>query len=174
MTWLKLVPAWAYWALAVLLVLGVQQIRVTAAHMQASAAITELATYRAEVSEMARRVTLAALHETQRRMTAADEVQKDAEQQIELARADAARAGTALGRLQQRLDNAERRSRAAGNALTDQLSAATEAQARMRAELFGGLGEAAGFYAGEADERGIRGRACERQYESLRNGNKQQ
>jgi chromosome segregation ATPase len=169
MTW-KLLPAWAYWALAVLLVLGVQQIRVTAAHMQASAAITELATYRAEVSEMARRVTLAALHETQRRELARDEVQKDAEQQIELARADAARAGDALGRLQQRLDIAERRSRAAGNTITDQLSAATEAEARMRAELFGGLGALAQLYASEADERGIRGQACERQYGSLRNG----
>jgi chromosome segregation ATPase len=170
MTWLKLVPAWAYWALAVLLVIGVQQVRVTAAHMQASAAITELANYRAEVSEMARRATLAALHETQRRMTAADEAQKDAEQQIELARADAARAGSALERLRKRYAGTERRSRAAVDSITDQLSAATEAEARMRADLLSRIGAAAGLYAAEADERGIRGSACERQYGSLRNG----
>jgi chromosome segregation ATPase len=169
-TWLKLVPAWAYLALALLIVAGGQQIRVVIAQSVAAKAQTELANYRAEVSEIARRVTLANLQETKRRITAADEVHKDAEQQIELARADATAAGTALERLRKRYEGAERRSRAAGDSITDQLSAATEAEARVRADLLGRIGEAAGFYAGEADERGIRGQACERQYESLGNG----
>jgi hypothetical protein len=169
-TWLKLAPAWAYWALALLIVSGGQQLRVVIAQSQALKSQTDLANYKAEVSEIARRVTLANLQETKRRITAADEVQKDAEQQIELARADADRAGAALERLRKRYEGAERRSRAAGDSITDQLSAATESEARVRAELFGGLGALAGIYAGEADERGIRGRACERQYESLRNG----
>jgi hypothetical protein len=170
MTWLKLVPPWAYLALALLVVAGGQQIRVVIAQSQALKSQTDLANYRAEVSEIARRVTLANLQETKRRITAADEVQKDAEQQIELARADAAAAGTALGRLRKRYEGAERRSRAAGGSLTDQLSQATEVEARMRADLLSRIGEAAGFYASEADERGIRGSACERQYDSLRNG----
>jgi hypothetical protein len=172
-TWLKLVPAWAYLALALLLVAGGQQLRVVIAQSVAQKAQTDLANYRAEVSEIARRVTLANLQETKRRIEAADEVQKDAEQQIELARADAAAAGAALDRLRQRYEGAERRSRAAGNTVTDQLGQAAEAEARVRADLLSRIGEAAGFYAGEADERGIRGQACERQYESLSGGNKQ-
>jgi hypothetical protein len=153
-----------------LIVAGGQQIRVVIAQSVAAKAQTDLATYRAEVSEIARRVTLANLQETKRRITAADKVQKDAEQQIELARADAAAAGTALERLRKRYAGTERRSRAAGDSITDQLSAATEAEARMRADLLSRIGAAAGLYAAEADERGIRGSACERQYGSLRNG----
>jgi hypothetical protein len=169
-TWLKLVPAWAYLALALLIVACGQQIRVVIAQSVAAKAQTDLANYRAEVSDIARRVTLANLQETKRRELAREEVQKDAEQQIELARADAAAAGTALERLRKRYEGAERRSRAAGDTITDQLSAATEAEARVRADLLSRIGEAAGLYAGEADARGIRGQACERQYESLRNG----
>ncbi|WP_298187846.1 DUF2514 family protein [uncultured Pseudomonas sp.] len=170
MTWLRLVPAWAYWLLALLIVAGVQQVRVSGAQVKASGAVSELASYRAEVSERDRLATLAALQETKRRMTVSEEVQKDAEQQIETALADAARAGTALERLQQRLDLAERRSRAAGNTITAQLSQAAEAEARVRTELLGRLGALAQLYAAEADDRGIRGRACERQYESLSGG----
>jgi hypothetical protein len=170
MTWLKLVPAWAYLALALLVVAGGQQIRVVIAQSVAAKAQTDLANYRAEVSEIARRVTLANLQETKRRELAREEVEKDGQQQLDAARSDIASAHTALERLRKRYEGAERRSRAAGDAITDQLSAATEAEARVRAELFGGLGALAGLYAGEADKRGIRGQACERQYESLRNG----
>lgn len=170
MTWLKLIPAWGYWALALIAVAGLQQLRVSVAKVERASAVAELASYRAEVKDRDLRAAMAAIQETKRRELARDEVQKDAEQELETARADAVRAGTALERLQQRLDIAERRSRAAGNTITDQLSQATEAEARMRAELFGGLGALAELYAAEADERGIRGRACERQYESLRNG----
>jgi len=168
--WLKLVPAWAYWVLALGLVAGAQQLRVATAQVEAAGAVTALASYKTEVSERDRRTTLAALQETKRRMLASEEVQKDAEQQLEAARADAVRAGTALERLQQRLDLAERRSRAAGNTITAQLSSAAEAEARVRAELFGGLGALAGLYADIADDRGIRGAACERHYDSLGGG----
>ena len=56
---LKLVPAWAWWLLALMLVAGGQQVRVYSAQ-------AELANYRAEVSERDRRAAMAVLAENQR------------------------------------------------------------------------------------------------------------
>lgn len=167
MTWIKLVPPWAYWVLALLLVAGGQQLRVEIAQNVASKAQTGLANYRTEVSERDRRSTLAALQETKRRMAAIDEVQKDAEQQLEAARTDAADAGSALERLKLRLEAAEQRSRDAGNSITAQLSQAAENAARMRADMLSRLGEAVRLYAAIADERGVAGAACEKAYDGL-------
>nr|WP_298113876.1 DUF2514 family protein [uncultured Pseudomonas sp.] len=165
--WLKLVPSWAWWVLALLAVGGVQQLRVAGAQVQAAGAVASLAGYKTEVSERDRKAALAALQETKRRMAAIDEVQKDAEQQLEAARADAAGAGAALERLQQRLTAAEQRSRAAGNTITTQLGQAAESAARVRAELLGGMGKMAGLYADQADRSRIAGTACERSYDAL-------
>ncbi len=165
--WLRLVPSWAWWALALLAVAGVQQLRVAAAQVQAAGAVSALADYKTEVSERDRKATLAALQETKRRMAAIDEVQKDAEQQLEAARADAANAGGALERLKLRLEAAERRSRDAGNTITAQLSQAAEADSRVRTELLGRLGALAQLYAGVADESRVVGLACERAYAAL-------
>lgn len=170
MTWLKLAPSWVWWVLALLIVGAGQQLRVSGAQVDAAAATASLASYKADVSERDRRANLAALQETKRRMAASEEVQKDAEKQLEMARADAAGAGSALERLQQRLTAAEQRSRAAGNTITSQLGQAAEAEARVRADLLGRVGQAAGFYADVADDRGIRGSACERHYDSLPGG----
>lgn len=170
MTWLKLLPSWAYWVLALVLVAGAQQLRVAGAKVETAGAVSALANYKTEVSERDRRSTLAALQETKRRMQASEEEQQNAEQQLEAYRADVALAGAALERLQQRLAAAERRSREAGNTITAQLSAATEAEARVRADLLGRVGEAAGLYADIADDRGIRGTSCERHYDSLGGG----
>ena len=170
MTWLKLVPPWAWWALALLAVAGVQQLRVAGAHVEAAGAVSALADYRAEVSERDRRATLAALQETKRRMLASEEEQQNAEQQLEAYRADVALAGSALERLQQRLAAAERRSREAGNTITAQLSQAAEAEARVRADLLSRIGALSGLYADIADDRGIRGASCERHYDSLGGG----
>lgn len=176
--WLKLIPPWAWlalaWALSLVLVGGVQQIRVSLAQVQAAAAVSSaaksasaLADYKTEVSERDRKATLAALQETKRRMTAIDEVQRDGEQKLEAARADAAAAGSALERLKLRLEAAERRSRDAGNTITAQLSQAAESDSRVRTELLGRLGALAQLYAGVADESRVTGQACERAYDML-------
>ena len=165
--WLRLVPSWAWWAMALLAVAGVQQLRVAAAQVQAAGAVSALADYKTEVSERDRKAALAALQETKRRMTAFDEVQKDGEQKLEAARADAAAAGSALERLKLRLEAAERRSRDAGNTITAQLSQAAETDSRVRTELLGRIGEAAGLYAAVADERGVAGSSCERAFDAL-------
>ena len=169
--WLKLVPSWVWlalgWALSLLLVGGVQQLRVAGAQVQAAGALSALADYKTEVSERDRKATLAALQETKRRQAVVEEEQKNAAEQLEVARADAATAGSALERLQQREAAAELRARSAGNAITAQLSASADASARMRADLLGRLGQAAGFYAGVADERGVAGSACERVFDGV-------
>ncbi|MFP5422460.1 MAG: DUF2514 family protein [Gammaproteobacteria bacterium] len=168
--WLKLVPSWAWLSVALVVVGGVQQLRVAGAQVQAAGAVSALADYKTEVSERDRKATLAALQETKRRMAAIDEVQKDAEEQLEIARTDAANAGSALERLKLRLEAAERRSRDAGNTITAQLSQAAEADSRVRTEVLGRLGALAQLYAAVADDRGIRGSSCERHYDSLGGG----
>lgn len=166
--WLKLVPSWAWWVLALVLVAAGQQIRVLSAQSVASKAQADLATYRTEVSERDRRAALFVIQENQRRQAATEKADAEAQEQLAAARTDAERAGSALERLKLRLAAAEQRSRNAGNAITAQLSQAAEDAARVRADVFGRIGEAAQLYAGVADERGIAGSACEKAYDAVR------
>ena len=166
--WLKLVPGWAYWLLALAVVAGGQQIRVLWAQSDAAQAQADLADYRTEVSERDRRAALFVIQENQRRQAATEKADAEAQEQLAAARTDAERAGSALERLQQRLAAAEQRSRDAGNAITAQLSQAAEGTARVRADLLGRVGEAAQLYARVADERGVAGAACERTYDSVK------
>jgi len=165
--WVKLVPAWAWWALALVVVAGGQQIRVSSAQSVAAGAQRELADYRAEVAERDQRAALFIIQENQRRQAATEKADAEAKQQLDQARSDAARADSALERLQQRLAAAEQRSRDAGNSITAQLGQAAEDTARVRADMLGRLGAAAQLYAGVADQRGIAGVACERAYDGL-------
>ena len=166
--WLKFVPGWAWWVLALAVVAGGQQIRVLSAQSDAAKAQADLASYRTEVSDRDRRAALFVIQENQRRQVATEKAYAEAQEQLASARTDADRAGSALERLQQRLAAAEQRSRDAGNAITAQLGQAAEDAARMRADVFGRIGEAAQLYAGVADERGIAGSACEKAYDAVR------
>jgi len=173
--WLKFVPSWAWWVLALAVVAGGQQIRVLSAQAVAakaqvadSKAQAELADYRAEVSERDRRAALFVIQENQRRQVETEKADAEAQEQLAAARTDAERAGSALERLQQRLAAAEQRSRDAGNAITAQLGQAAEDAARVRADLFGRIGTAAQLYAAVADDRGIAGSACEKAYDAVR------
>lgn len=166
--WLKLVPSWAYWLIALAVVAGGQQIRVMSAQSVASKAQADLATYRAEVSERDRRAAMALIQENQRRQAATEKADAEAQEQLAAARTDAERAGSALERLKLRLAASEQRSRDAGNAITAQLGQAAEGAARVRADVLGRVGEAAQLYAGVADERGIAGSACEKAYDAVR------
>ena len=166
--WLKLVPGWAWWVLALAVVAGGQQIRVLSAQYVASKAQADLASYRAEVSERDRRAAMAVIQENQRRQAETEKADAEAQEQLAAARTDAERAGSALERLKLRIAAAEQRSRDAGNAITAQLSQAAEDAARVRADVFGRVGEAAQLYAGVADERGIAGSACEKAYDAVK------
>lgn len=166
--WLKLVPGWAWWVLALAVVAGGQQMRVLSAQSVASKAQADLADYRTEVSERDRRAALFVIQENQRRHAATEKADAEAQEQLAAARTDAERAGSALERLKLRLAAAEQRSRDAGNAITAQLSQAVEGAARVRADLLGRVGEAAQLYARVADERGIAGLACEKSYDAVK------
>jgi len=165
---LKLVPAWAWVALAGVLLAGAQQLRVMGLQGALAGEKVAHSDYRTLVAERDRRGAIAAIQETSRRQSAIDEVQRDAAEQLDTARADAAAADSALERLYQRLAAAELRARAAGNAITSQLSQAAEAEARVRADVLGRVGAAAGLYAAVADERWVAGTACERAYDSVK------
>lgn len=164
---LRGLPGWSWWLLALVIIAGGQQVRVSMAQADAAQAATALADYKTEVAERDRLAAADALQETKRRIAALDEVQQNAEQQLEVARTDAADAAAALERLQQRLADAEQRSRAAGNSITAQLSQAADTTARVRADLLGWIGEAAGLYAAVADQRGIAGSSCELAFDAL-------
>lgn len=166
--WLKHAPSWAWWVLALAVVAAGQQVRVLAAQSVAAEARTELANYRAEVSERDKLAAVAAIEESQRRQAATEKADAEAQEQLAAARTDAARAGSALERLKLRLAAAEQRSRAAGNAITAQLSQATESTARVQADVLGRVGEAARLYAAVADERGVAGAACEKAWDAVR------
>ena len=165
--WLKFVPSWAWWVIALAVVAGWQQIRVSSAQSVAAGAQRELAEYRAEVAGRDRRAAVFIIQENQRRQAATEKADAEAQQQLDQARSDAARADSALERLQQRLAAAEQRSRDAGNSITAQLGKAAEDTARVRADMLGRLGAAAQLYAGVADQRGIAGVACERAYDGV-------
>jgi transposase len=166
--WLKLVPGWAYWVLVLAVVAGGQQIRVLSAQSVALKAQADLASYRTEVSERDRRAALFVIQENQRRQVATEKADAEAQEQLDSARTDSERAGSALDRLQQRLAAAEQRSIKAGNAITAQLSQAAEDAARVRADVLSGIGEAAKLYAAVADDRGIAGATCEKSYEAVK------
>lgn len=167
MAFIRLVPSWAWWALAFAVVAGGQQFRVLSAQAVAAKAQTALANYRTEVAERDRRAAMFVIQESQRRQAATEKADAEAQQQLAAARGDAERAGSALERLKLRLAAAEQRSRDAGNSITAQLSASAENAARVRADVLGGVGAAAQLYAGVADERGVAGAACERAYDGV-------
>lgn len=166
--WLKVVPGWVWWVLALAVVTGGQQLRVLSAQANAVQAQADLATYRTEVSERDRRAALFVIQENQRRQAATEKADAEAQEQLAAARTDAERAGSALERLKLRLAASEQRSRDAGNAITAQLGQTAEGAARVRADVLGRVGEAARLYAGVADERGIAGSACEKAYDAVR------
>ena len=169
MTWLKLVPAWVWVLVSIALGLWtvVEELRLASLRNDLATEQAAHSSYRTDDAERDRRAALAALAETKRRQVAAEGIEKKAQEKLAADHGDAARAGDALQRLQQRYAETEQRARQCGDAITAQLSAAAEAGARMRADLLGRLGAAAQLYAAIADERGIAGAACERAYDGV-------
>lgn len=99
MNWLKLAPAWVWWLLALMIIGGVQQLRVGAGQTKVATARQELADFRLEVSERDRRAAVKARTEEQRRQSVADEEGESARQKLELAEGRAAAAESAAGGL---------------------------------------------------------------------------
>lgn len=167
---LKALPAWVWLVLALLVGLGAQQYCLHELRIELADEKLAHSRYRESVADRDRDAAVKALIETRRRIEAQEAIDRETEQKLADARADADSAGDALQRLQKQFELVAARSRACGNTITAQLSEAADSAARMQADMFGRVGALAKLYAGIADQRGIAGAACEAHYDSLGNG----
>ena len=163
--WLKLVPTWSYWVLALVLVAGGQQIRVLSAQSVASKAQVDLANYRTEVSDRDRRAALYVIQENQRRQTAVEEIRRDAQDKIAAVAADAAAADDAASRLRARVAELSRRPASCACAAGGGDTAAEAGD--LLAIVSSRLDEAAGELAAYAERAANAGATCQRSYEAL-------
>lgn len=175
MTWLKLVPAWAWWLLAVLVVGAGQQYRLMAAQgetdsvrAQAAKVKSDLADYRLEVSERDRRAAAQARNEEQRRQKAADEEGENARQKLGLAEGRATIAESAADGMRGEI----KRLRAGRTATCDTIATQQRQAGTSAVVVLGGLLEESDRMAGScatALERSrIAGLSCERTYDAVR------
>ena len=174
MTWLRAIPLWAWTLVGGLVVGSALGWWVNGARWEArlSVAQKEYAEERQGLAERAQEAEAKQRRIERERQQAVDEVERHASEQIEVARADAARAGSALDRLQQRYEAATASIRACGNSITTQLGQAANDAARVHADVLGRVGKAAQLYADVADRRGIAGAACVAAYDSLEGGSR--
>ncbi|WP_376781064.1 DUF2514 family protein [Stutzerimonas nitrititolerans] len=157
--WPRLVPSWAWWLLALVLVAGVQQYRV----MDAKG---ELSDARLEWSESARQSEARARSEEQRRQTAIEGIRRDAQDKIAAVAADAAAADDAAGRLRARVAELSRRPASCAGAAGG--GEATDPARDLLAVMLGRLDEAAGGVAEFADRSRAAGLTCEISYEAVK------
>ena len=171
MAWARLVPPWCWWALALLIVAGAQQVRVIAAQGDAAGAKAELSDYRLEVSERDRRADAAARTEERRRQVAVDEVEHDAKGKLDAALADAASAQSAADRLQLEVARLRAGRSATCGTIAAQQRAAGASAIGVLADLFESADRRAGDLAAALDRSRVAGLACEAAYGSIRASN---
>lgn len=167
MTWLKLVPSWIWWLLVLLTVTGGQQLRVINALSEAKSFALALADYKTEVAERDRRALVATREEERRRQVAVNEVENNAREKLELAKADAAAAEFAADGLRGEI----KRLRNSRSATCGAIASSQRAAGESAVLVLGGLLEDADRMAGslaEALERSrIVGLACEKSYDLI-------
>lgn len=169
--WIRSVPAWCWWLLALVAVSGGQQIRVLAAQASAAGAVAELSDYRLEVSERDRRADAAARSEERRRQVAVERVDEDANRKLDAARADAAGAQSAADRLQLEVDRLRAGRSATCGAIAAQQRQAGASAIGVLADLFESADRRAGELAAALDRSRVAGLACEAAYGSIRASN---
>lgn len=166
--WLKLVPSWAWWLLALLAVAGVQQLRVASAQVDAAGAVAELAQYEAEVSERDRLALEITRVKELRWQAQANKEREEANAQLEVAQADIAAAGATADGLRVELERLKRnrsRNPATGSGVTPGPSATA-----VLADLLEEVEREGRAMAEEAQRRGVAGASCERRFDSLGGG----
>ncbi len=161
--WLKLVPVWAWVALAGILAIGVQQYRVNSLRSDLTESRQEFTDYKLDAEQAARD------EENRRRAAADQQTRKDAQDE-----ADRTRDTAAAGAERERLFNEVERQRRllAGRQATDAAGFAAERQARQRAyDLLANVYQQSvqrnEELAAEADRARARGLSCEARYNSL-------
>ena len=167
MTWLYTWAAGkAGWLVAIGVLLAAvmfQQVRVSNARAGADRARAEMTSYRATQAETARLAERSRRETEQRWARAAEGVTNDGQKKLDVARADADRAGAAERRLQQRVAAflAAIRGAAADSGIAASGPAAAD-PAVLLADLFGRARERARLLGEFADDAHARGRTCER------------
>lgn len=166
--WLKLVPSWAWWGLALVVAVLLQELRVQVAQQQAASAAAGLADYSQQVAERDRRAEAAARMEERRRQTEVDRITGEANDQAEQARADAAVADQRADSLQQQVARLLASRSATCSAVAAQGGPPARDAAVLLADVLSRMEQAGRELAAEADRRGIAGRACEQFVDALR------
>jgi len=155
----KRIPMWA-WLLILALSWGAWQRHLANANGE------ELRQHDAAVAAQTIKKLEADATESARRIKEQTNAVSEAETRTRAARVDAAGQRAAADRLRARLAAGASDGRASGPAAAG-ASAPTADAACVPANLFWRLVEAAGQYAGIADERGTAGQACQRSYDAL-------
>lgn len=156
-------------ALAVLLaLLGLQTMRLSAAHTELAEVRADFAAERATAAQAAQRAEAAARAEEARRQKETQDAIKEARARAARAADDARRADRAAGELRDQLAAFVARAReSAGNPGAASGSPPAADATGVLADLLAGVESAGRAMAAEADRRGSAGLACERQYDSL-------
>jgi len=135
---------------------------------------TDAATYQAKTTAAAldaARVQVKAVDdariEEQRRTAAQTEIANAATKEMVGARADAAAANDAAGRLRQRVAELLATGRATGNPAAASTGPAADDPIGMLADVLGRADQRAGLLAEYADSARVAGQACERAYDAL-------
>ena len=164
----RLVPAWCWWLIALVLVAGGQQYRVVVAQGETAEARTELSDYRLVVAENSRRAAAQARAEEQRRQKVAEEEGEHARKKLEEVTSRATAAESAAGGLYDEIA----RLRAGRRATCDTIAAQQRQAGTSAVVVLGGLLEESDRMAGDiatALERSrIAGLACESVVDGLR------
>lgn len=159
--WLKLVPSWVWWGLALVVAVLLQELRVQGAQQQAAGSAAELADYRLQIAERDRRAEAAAREEERRRQTEVDRITGEANDQAEQARADAAVADQRADSLQQQVGRLLASRGATCSAVSAQGGPPARDAAVLLADVLSRMEQAGRELAKEADRRGGSGRTCE-------------
>lgn len=164
---IRYVPTWAWVAIGAAVLLGIQQVRVLDAKADAATAAKELADYRLEVTERDNRNMAATLAESHRRQAEIEEVQKNAQVQIDAIRADAASAESANRGLLDQIARLRAGRAATCDAIAAQRGQAAGSVASVLADVLESANERAGRLAEEADRYRVAGLACQAAYGAL-------
>ncbi|MCF6780945.1 DUF2514 family protein [Stutzerimonas stutzeri] len=167
-SWAKLVPSWAWWLLALVLVAGVQQYRVTDAKGELARLKADWAVERADLAGQVATAEAAARAEEQRRQREIEGIQDEARGELERASDDARIADERADGLQREVNRLRASRSATCDAIAAQRGQAAGSAFDVLSDLLVEVERAGRAMAAEADRRGVAGKACERAYDANR------
>lgn len=168
MTFLKAVPLWAWVIIALLIGLGVQEVRVRACQTETETAHKELSDYRAGVAESSRKAEAAAREEERRRQAAVDQVAIKAKEKIDAANADADGARIAADGLQREVNRLRASRSATCSAIAAGERKATGDAFSVLADVFQESVDRNRGLADALERSRVAGKACEAAYDGIR------